>query len=251
MSRAGQIKESKKVSPKQVGKTFESEVLSYLRTIQIFSELPEQELIKLSEACRFSEVASGEYIAIEGDDEICGFIVVSGRLSMMKTSLSGKEFVVELLPPGDIFGLLMAMQKLPERLSARAQCKSRVLWIPVANLTEVLTIIPALYKLFATELLECLQASYCIARGLAHDQVEVRIAAILTHLAIKFSRNLPVPHNHIIDITRQQIADLTGTTPETAIRVTRSMQKKGLIEMKTPGAIEIIKLAALQHIAEL
>jgi CRP-like cAMP-binding protein len=56
--------------------------------------------------------------------------------------------------------------------------------------------------------------------------------------------------DHTIDITRQQIADLTGTTPETAIRVTRALQSRGLIEMSQPGIIKVLNPEALQALAD-
>ena len=110
---------------------------------------------------------------------------------------------------------------------------------------------PRLYGEIVAHLLECLQSAYSISRGLAHDHVEVRIAAILSNLAIKISKTTVLGTILPIDITRQQLADLAGTTPETAIRVTRAMQRKGLILMNRPGNIEILKLESLKEIADL
>lgn len=53
-----------------------------------------------------------------------------------------------------------------------------------------------------------------------------------------------------IDITRQQIADFTGTTLETATRLTREMHKSGVINCGSPGVISIIDLQALKKIIE-
>jgi CRP-like cAMP-binding protein len=229
------------------------DVYEFLNTHDTFSSLPESEIKKLAEVCRFATLVPGEYITIEGNREsLSGFIVVSGRLSMLKTSINGKELVVELLAPNDIFGLLvsLSLEKLPAQLSARAQTKSQVLWMPIINLLPLLSAHPILYREFVAYLLHTLQSSYRISRGLAHDRVEVRIAAILSSLAIKFARVLPAPQDHTIDITRQQIADLTGTTPESAIRVTRAMQRDGLIDIKRPGVVRVINLEALQTLAE-
>jgi CRP-like cAMP-binding protein len=230
-----------------------TEEYEFLHSLGTFSKLPCDQLKVLAQFCRFAEVSAGQYIKSEGDIEcLSGYIVESGRLSMMKTSLSGKELVVELLAPGDIFGLveMLSSEALPLQLSSRAQIKSRVLWVPVKTLSSLLDLHPATYKGLVEHLLRRLQLSYCISRGLAHDRVEVRIASILSTLALKFSRRLPVTQNLTIDITRQQIADLTGTTPETAIRVTRFMQENGLIDIKKPGVVRVVDLNALQDLAE-
>lgn len=228
-------------------------VFNFLSSLVDFKKFPSDVLKTFATYCRFATINPGQYIVIEGDERsINGFIVVSGRLAMIKTSINGKELIVELLPANDIFGLLVTLshEKLPEELSARAHSKSEVLWVPIRSLISLLNSNPGIYRDFLEHLLVCLQSSYRISRGLAHDRVEVRIAAILTSLAIKFARVSPNTPNYTIDITRQQLADLSGTTVESAIRVTRTMHKDGLIDLHQPGVIRIIKLLALQELSE-
>jgi CRP-like cAMP-binding protein len=189
----------------------------------------------------------------EGDNKsLYGFLVVTGRLAMIKTSTSGKELVVELLPAKDIFGLLLTLshRELSEQLSARAQTVSKVMWVPIRNLTPMLHAHPFLYEQFVAHLLDSLQSSYRISRGLAHDRVEVRIATVLSILVNKFAKVHSSPQDHTIDVTRQQLADLTGTTVETAIRVTRAMQRDGVIDIKKPGIIHVLSSPKLQKMSE-
>ncbi len=230
-----------------------SDQLQLLRSLPPFSHLPANELQQLADSCRFETLESGDYIAVEGDEtSLQGFIVASGRLALMKSSLSGKQLVVELLAPGDMFGLLLtlSLDKLPAQLSARAQSKSRVLWVPVRSILPILRTHPTLYREFFIHLLNSLHASYRVSLGLAHERVEVRIAAILVILCEKFARSLVKTDDPIIDITRQQIADLTGTTPESAIRVTRAMQRAGLIDISHPGIVRVVDLPGLATLAE-
>jgi len=239
-----------KITPRP---TESSEAQAFLRSLDSFSELTDSELRSLANSCRFANIAPGQYISSEGDeDALTGFIVESGRLSMIKTSINGKELIVELLAPGDIFGIveMLSSDAVPLQLSSRAQLESRVLWMPVKTLSSVLDGNPKVYKGLVDHVLKRLQLSYRISRGLAHDKVEVRIASILVTLALKFSRPRPAPQNHTIDITRQQIADLTGTTPETAIRVTRAMQRDGMIDIGRPGVVRVVDLDALEVIAD-
>ena len=72
-------------------KIAEEEAFKFLSTLKTFAKLPTQELKELANSCRCAAIDTGEYITIEGDEDLAGFIVVSGRLSMIKTSLSGKE----------------------------------------------------------------------------------------------------------------------------------------------------------------
>lgn len=225
----------------------------FLRSLSEFSQLPENDLRTLANASRFATLDSGQYITIEGEEESSyGFIVVSGCLAMLKSSINGKELTVELLHSGDIFGLLvmLAADRLPAQLSARSLQKSTVLWVPINHFTHMLKTHPILFKEFVAHLLLCLQSSYRLSRGLAHDRVEVRIAAILSSSALKFRKSPGSEAAATFNFTRQQLADLTGTTPETAIRVTRAMQRDGFIDIKRPGVIRILNLNALQELVE-
>lgn len=233
--------------------TTNKEIVRFLRSLVILSLVPTTDLVKLASTCRFDSLASGEIITTEGDEEsLNGFIVVSGCISMLKTSMTGKELIVKLLKEGDIFGLLLmlAKDKLPSQLSARSIHKTLILWVPLNGFNQLLKAQPLLFKEFVAYLLISLQSSYQLARGLAHDQVAVRIAAILASLAINYSVADTLDESYTINFTRQQLADLTGTTPETAIRVTKSMERDELIQIKRPGVIKILSLSGLYKLTE-
>lgn len=225
----------------------------FLRSLKEFARVPESELKSLADSSRFDTLSSGQYITIEGDEEsLYGFLVVSGVLTMLKNSSNGKELIVELLQTGDVFGLLLmlAADKLPAQLSARSLQKSVVLWVPLKNFRCLLTAHPELLNEIVAHLLLCLHSSYNLSRGLAHDRVDVRIAAVLSSFALKFAKQTPSGEPYSVNFTRQQLANLTGTTPETAIRVTRAMQHYGLIDIKRPGIIRVLNLTALQELSE-
>lgn len=230
-----------------------NEIYHFLKSIKEFSNLSSDELKALASSSRFSTVEPGQYITIEGDEmESSGFIVVTGLVAVIKTSISGKELIVELLQPNDIFELMVMLTggRLPFQFSSRALHKSKILRVPIIKFLALLRSNGIRFEDLVTNLLLCLQSSYQLSRGLAHDRVEVRIASILLSLAIKFSDVDAKEKSKTIHFTRQQLADLTGTTPETAIRITRAMHRDGLINIKRPGVIEIVNFKALQQIAE-
>ena len=228
-------------------------VYQFLRSLSVFSEIPGAELKNLADASRFVTFETGQFITVEGDEEgSYGFIIVSGRVAMLKTSINGKELIVELLQSKDIFGLLLtlATERLPASLSARCLQRTKVIWVPIKEFIRMLEAHPIVMKEFVAHLLISLQSSYELSRGLAHDRVDVRIAAVLASLAAKTSKFSPSHETQEIDFTRQQLADLTGTTAETAIRVTGAMRRDGLIDIKRPGTIGIRNFKALQKLAD-
>ncbi len=239
-------------------KSEESEAYRFLSSLDLFSKLPEEERRLLAADCHFQSFEAGAYLSHEGEDSSSrGFIVVRGRIALLKTSMNGKEFVVELLSPGDLIGLALTLAPNPldEQLSARAQTPTKVLWVPKKSFVAALDHHTDIFRDLIGVLVEHLQSSFRLSRGLAHDRVEVRIATVLSILALKFAR-IPTSlqnglnNRHTIDITRQQIADLTGTTVESAIRATRAMQRSGLIDISEPGVVRILKLQELEAIED-
>jgi CRP-like cAMP-binding protein len=225
----------------------------YLSTLPEFSELPVTDLKNLADACSFSLLHEGEYIAHEGDDESArGFIVVTGCLAISKSYSSGRTLIVELLQANDVFGLMLMLSEGRGilQLSAKAIEVTTILWMPKINYLQTIKRYPELLTQHVAHLLRCLHSSYRLARGLAHDKVEVRIASILSSLFIKFGNAYVSKEPGTIHFTRQQLAELTGTTPETAIRITRAMQRQGILRMLRPGEITILDIDSLNRIAE-
>lgn len=222
----------------------------FLKRLEPFSRIPEAELRALGDSCRFAAIEAGEYLAYEGDVATSAFIVTSGRVAMVKTSASGRELIVELMAPGDLFALISQFEKSPATLSARAQIDTEVVWIPKANLGLILEDHPEIYKSFATTISERLRRSHEVSRGLAHDRVETRIAVALKSLVPSFARTATKDNIFTVDITRQEVADLTGTTPETAIRTTKAMERDGILDLSRPGVIRILNLKRVADLAE-
>ena len=232
----------------------QKEILTFLRKVYELKLLPESEMIKLASISHLSTYGPGEQIISEGQQEgTFGFIPISGVVSMHKTSTNGKILIVELLKEFDIFHLLLRLvdKHLPNQLSAKSLQRVQVIWMPTISFNEMLMRHPIIFKEIVAHLLLCLQCSYRLSRGLAHDRVDVRIAAILTSLAHKFKKPFGSTPNATINFTRQQLADLTGTTCESAIRVTRAMQREGFIDIGRPGIIKIIDAKALHDLSEM
>ena len=222
----------------------------FLKRLDPFSRLPENDLKNLADSCRFAAVESGDYLSYEGDIDASAFIVTSGRVAMIKTSASGRELIVELMSPGDLFGLITQFEKAPTTLSARAQTDTEVIWVPKSTLALVLEDYPEIYKKFVEKVAERLQRSHEVSRGLAHDRVETRIAVALKSLVPHFARSSSGENVFVVDITRQEVADLTGTTPETAIRTTKAMERDGMLDLSRPGVIRILDLKKISELAE-
>jgi CRP-like cAMP-binding protein len=224
-----------------------------LRSLVELSSVCDLELRLLADVARLVEFQPGQYVSYEGDESCShGFIVSSGRIALLKSSSCGKELIVEVLEPRDILGLLIVLfqEGMPWQLTARSLQKSQVLMVPIRDFHSVLNSHPTLFRELMSHIVRCLHSSYTLSRRLAHDRVNVRIAAAISSLASMADGPKPEESPMTVTFTRQQLADLSGTTAETAIRVTRDMQREGLIDLSHPGQIGIIDLHTLQDLAD-
>ena len=224
------------------------EVFHYLRSIPAFSAIPVDQLQTFTAACSLQEYKAGQTFAFEGDaDRAVGFLVLRGRVSLFKTSVSGREIIVELLSPNDVFGIALALEQQPFDCSARAQVDSFVIHVPRRAIVGLLEKNVQLYRFLLDVIAGRLSSSHTRSRSLAHDKVEVRIASGLLSLipvdADEHDSAVPILH-----VTRKELAELCGTTVETSIRVTKSMESTGILEFPENGFVRILDQEALKDI---
>ena len=218
----------------------------FLRSIELFSSMSPADLQSLVRQCRIESHSHGTLISCEGEREDSCFLVYEGRVSLVKTSENGNQLVVEILFPGDLFSIVSAFEEEVASLTARVQKNVQIIRFPKKSFFSLLSRQPEFYKVFVRESTRRLKAAHNMMRAIAHDKVESRVASTLAELAKRPSA-CPVPEDGIT-ITRQEIADLTGTSVETAIRVTRAMEEDGILELGKRGYVKILKPKELKEL---
>ncbi|MCI5066154.1 response regulator [bacterium] len=223
------------------------EAFVFLSRIQQFQGLTEDQLQHIAGHARMKRHEAGELVQFEGEELDSGFIVQEGRVAFLKSSPSGKDLIVELLPPGDVFSLLVSLNRQPFAYSTRVQVESSLIWIPHAPLYEVFDRSPQVARACFGEVFGRLRRAHDFSRLLAHEKVEVRIASALVNLQPNFA--VEEGDREVIRMTRQELAELTGTTQETCIRVTRALEKDGLLDLSESRAIKILNAKGLREVS--
>jgi CRP-like cAMP-binding protein/AmiR/NasT family two-component response regulator len=224
--------------------------LEAVESIALFSDIPPRELNDLTRSATIHDVSAGEYLSMDGERPDFGFMVLSGRLAVIKSTQHGKELTLDLLIPGDCSGILRALEPTELDTSIRGQTDAKLLAIPTAQLRSLAEKHPSVYRHITTELMRRNRRTNDLALGLAHSRVESRIVAALLALAPRFGRPSTSEDTTRIFLTRKELADLTGTTPETAIRVTKNLEREGLLDLTKPGVIKILSLKQLRGVIE-
>lgn len=223
------------------------EILDSMNMFSCVNEADKRRLAELSEIC---QIRSGRIIANEGDQALKAFVVVSGRVAMLKSSPNGKQFIVELLAEGDLLGLVGVVEHSPMSTTIRAQSDCILMMLPKATLIMLMETYPELYRRFVAYIAKRLSASHNLLRGLAHDHVEKRIAAALFELATRFGTYDTSGTTCTVEITRQEMADLTGTSVETTIRVTRMLEEAGILKLDRRKHIQIMDMSSIRNLTK-
>ena len=219
--------------------------IDLLRRSLLLSVMEDEDLAKLSDLAVESPFESGEFILWEGDPPELFYIVESGKVKMLKHSSLGKEFLIAVFGPGEVFGEVAVFDNAPYPASAQATDDTRALGIRRADFLSFLTQNPPVFMYMINVLGKRLRDAHDRLRDLAGERVDQRLASILLMLYSKLGPTLP--------FTRQEIADMTGTTTETAIRVMTRMKDSGVVR-SSRGKVTIVdedKLRALSEGASL
>ncbi len=214
--------------------------LEYLKNLDIFSGLKENELKEISKYFHLEEYKKGDYIFFEGDEEPGIYIVVEGIVKLTKETSDGKTVILKLVTPGEVFGwLVLGDTKPTSTYTAQTLIDSKVLHIPNKDFLVLLTSYPAIAVRITCIASKMVLEAYDRLKSLAAEKVEGRIANLLLELAQKIGKE---ENGKIVirsPITRQDLAEMTGTTVETAIRIISRWKKEGILNTER-GKIEIL-----------
>jgi CRP/FNR family transcriptional regulator len=201
--------------------------------IPILAALKPDDRTALSPLCEMRAYEKGSTIFEEGDPADRIYFLFLGRVKIVKAA-PDRDLIIEILGPGEPVGAVAVFERRPFPATAVALEPSAVVSIPERQFFELIEKRPEITRRLLAGLTLRLMA---LNRRLADmtGSVEYRLARLFTTLAERIGqkreRGVFVP----LPLSRQEIADLVGTTVETAIRVMSRWQKEGLVETDKKG----------------
>jgi CRP-like cAMP-binding protein len=212
-----------------------------LKRAFIFSALNEAEVHELAGISHVRRFAPEEFIFLEGDAPDYFYVLAAGKVRVVKHSASGKDFIVAFFEAGEIFGEVAVFENKPYPASAQAAGETTVIAVPKEEFLHFLAERPQVALRLISILGGRLREAQSRLKDLAIERVEQRLANALLMLSSRLGSTLP--------FTRQDIADMTGTTTETAIRTMGHFRERGIINTAR-GKITIVNSEKLRLLAE-
>lgn len=223
------------------------EKLEDFKKIPIFSALNDEELKEIQHYLTKENFKKKQEIFSEGDPSDWFYILISGKVKITKMSVDGREIIIELISPPDFFGGFAVLKGFPYPANAVAMEDSNVIKISRHNLLKIIDRFPNVMYDMTANLGDRIREFHDTLKNIALERVESRIAALLLKLADKTGEKKDKTILINMRLTKQDIAEMVGTTVETTIRVMSKFKKSGFIDDKD-GKVLIKNLEALESI---
>jgi CRP/FNR family transcriptional regulator len=223
------------------------EKLEDLKRIPIFSALNDEELKEIQSYLIRESFKKKQEIFSEGDPSDWFYILLNGKVKITKMSVDGREIIIELISPPDFFGGFAVLKGFPYPANAVAMEDSNVIKISRHNLLKVIDRFPNVMYDITANLGDRIREFHDTLKNIALERVESRIASLLLKLADKTGEKKDKTILINMRLTKQDIAEMVGTTVETTIRIMSKFKKSGFIDDKD-GKVLIKDLEALESI---
>jgi CRP/FNR family transcriptional regulator, nitrogen oxide reductase regulator len=206
-----------------------------LRATVLYRPLSGDDRARLADVSVLRSYDKGAALFSEGDPSDFLYTIVHGRAKVVKMLASGKEVILEIFGPGDPVGAVVAYEGRPYPATAIAIEPTSCLLVRRAAFFALLEGHPTLARSFMLGLTHRIVELTRRIPEVAGGRVETRFAHLFLKLADKMG--VPRPEATFIPmaLSRQDLADLTGTTVETCIRIMSRWGKEAVVRTEKEG----------------
>lgn len=183
----------------------------------------------LARGAVYKKIAANEIIFSEGSKGNFYYQLISGSIRWTNITEQGRQFIQEMVAPGDSFGEFQLFDEVPYAASAIANTDSVIIRLSKRSFLKLLQDEPAIHFAFTRLFAERLRFKYLLLQESSFFGPEHRVEALMNYFK-KTGKNICQICNQVT-VTRQQIADMTGLRVETVIRSIRSLQRKGKLSI--------------------
>ncbi len=199
--------------------------VTILSEVELFAEMDAAELERLASVAEHRQLRRGDTLFGEGDPSVELYVVVKGRLAMVKRSIDGRESMMALMETGELFGDMPFFDGLGRSTEARALESSEVLIIPYGTIRAIYEARPELLWGVTSMLVTRLRNIDDALADSVFLDVTGRTAKRLLELAGD-SDEFSLP------ITQEELAGMVGASRERVNKAIASFIRLGWIEQQ-------------------
>lgn len=201
-----------------------------LHGMRLFAGLDAEALAGVIRSAQTRHVPKGTTIFLQGDPAENCHALIDGRIKIVQTGADGQQVVVRFIGPGEMFGTAAVFSggRYPGDAVATGDCVE-ITW-PAAVMTELMLRHPRIGLNALAIVGTRLQEVQNRLRELSTERVERRVAHTLLRLVRQAGRRVDGGVEIAFPLSRQDVAEMTGTTLHTVSRILSAWETQGIVE---------------------
>ena len=208
-----------------------------LRRAPLFDALDEEDARALRRQMAEVKLSRGEHLFLEGQDGDRLYVVLDGKIKLTRAATDGRENLLSVLGPGEMFGELSLFDPRPRTSTASAVTDATVAALAHDALRPWLLERPEVSMHMLQALARRLRRTNDVMADLIFTDVPGRVAKNLLDLADRFgeqeSDRLHVHH----DLTQEELAQLVGASRETVNKALADFAARGWLQISARSVL--------------
>ena len=211
----------------------------FIKKTQLFSSLSDKDIDNIISKMVVKQFRKNETILYEADTNKYMYLILSGKVKVVRTTEDGKEIILAMHQSGNFFGEMSLIDGKTTPASVIATTDSLISIISQDDFFTILfsqsKVVENLLKILCTRL----RQSYDTIQLLNFNNATHRTKMLLLMLCDEYGTKTPEGIVLNIKLTHQDISDMTGLTRETVTRVLDKLQKSKEISVIANKAIRL------------
>jgi len=209
-----------------------SDEINFLRSVPIFAELEEKDLLKIARLGTRQKYKRGNIVVLEQESGAALFVIISGKVKVVRMDEEGREVILSLFGPGEFFGEMSLLDGMARSASVVATMKAELFMLHRRDFLELLHQYPMVATSLLAELAMRLRKADMQIKSLSLKDAAGRVANVLLIL----SDDIGVFRKGKVEIEdlplQQDIANMAGTSRETVSRMLHQFIREGQVSLR-------------------
>ena len=208
-----------------------------MRRAPLFAALDDESANALMKSMTTSRLERGDVLFREGDQGNRLYVIGEGKIKLGLTSVDGRENLLAILGPGEMFGELSLFDPGPRTATATAVAETQLIELGHDDLNTFLAGRPAVASSMLAALARRLRRTNDSLADLVFTDVPGRVAKALLDLSNRFGR--PAEDGILVahDLTQEEIAQLVGASRETVNKALADFASRGWIKLEARAVV--------------
>jgi len=208
------------------------EIISLIKKSPLFRDLPDPDISEIASIATIRKYEKGNIIFSEGEEAEGFFLLVSGEVKIFKLSAEGKEQLLHIIVPGDIFAEAAVFSGISYPAFAQAVSRVQVILFPKDAFYKITRKNPNLCLNLMAAMARLLRQFANLIEELSLRDVSSRLAKYLIDTALHQEKEGINRQEIILGVSKSHLASRLGTISETLSRTLKNFKLKGILEVE-------------------